>query len=433
MISLSVCAAHPIPRVFGMAPKRKSKTMKEAMAKKVKAAAKVAPVVSKQSKKKKDNAPKDDDDGHGVRFPPRLRDWLAGKVQWSSSLTQAFSEYSAAFKKKGFPDVHARMEHARRGGVSEKQDMVSKLSLLNTVGDIKAFEQRENTIEERLKVSEGWMSEFEVYELEKIPFVESTADIRSQLLSKLSSKPDATRPGGTAYYYCKKHVQEKIGSKKRTYKMSKEGVVQHTDESNTIKDMEADFEKMGDKAAQRARNSVGAGPELLAIGDGDPDDEPRSQSRGRGSSSGRTGRGGRGGRGRSQHSAIVDSISKMNLTPNQRKKAQQVVDKNVWSKSAKATLSSLVKECEHLDSTKAKVEKGKNAIGSKILTKFQSEARTLIATKNVFKQLEDGNTSRDPSWHCAKPQVSALATAKSKLSDYRKAKDNCLKCLGMIG
>ena len=123
---------------------------------------------------------------------------------------------------------------------------------------------------------------------------------------------------------------------------------------------------------------------------------------------------------------MIDEVA---LTPKDKAKADLIVRKNAWCKTANNTLKAMVAETEALDQNKKKIDLNAAAIGPKVMLEWKKQAKGIVATKESLKSLEHAASDKDPHWH--NKQEKTLESFTMALKDYRKAKDNCLRCISM--
>ena len=121
-----------------------------------------------------------------------------------------------------------------------KQDIVPKLALCETVGDLCAIGARTEPITGRPKITEGWLSCFEVCAFDPVPWDDPTKGIREMLLANLTFEEKLPKPGGRGYWYVKAHDQTKVGEKKVQWKINKAGKFNNEQElKEAMGDMDA--------------------------------------------------------------------------------------------------------------------------------------------------------------------------------------------------
>ena len=86
---------------------------------------------------------------------------------------------------------------ANKDDLCAKQALVSKLALCSSQAELHCFTEKTLAVTDVEGLTEGWMSEFEVFALEKIPYTDATQEIRDKMLAALESRDDPSKPKGT--------------------------------------------------------------------------------------------------------------------------------------------------------------------------------------------------------------------------------------------
>ena len=204
------------------------------------------------------------------------------------------------------------------------------------------------------------------------------------------------------------------------------------DYTDGVEALENDFSKMQRKGKTRP----------LAIKDDDDDSDGAIEidilKGGRGRGRGRRGRSGKAkAKGRGKGQTLEEKFKEMRLTPKEQKKANLLVLKGAWQRGAKHTMSALIKEVENAADHHTTIQKAidSGVIGAKLAKEWKKDFKSIKSVKDTFKPIEksggiDGN--KEPEWFSMPAQKKSLETAKSGLAQYRKTKDNCLKCVNMV-
>ena len=274
------------------------------------------------------------------------------------------------------------------------------------------------------------MSCWEVFALEKIPICKDTEDDRQEMLAKLKSTPDSSKPGGKAYWYTKFHVGTKTGKKRKVVNLSKEGdfvtIAEHADAVQTL---DRDWQKM--KSRKAGKLAVKDISDEESPEEGNDDDMGSIKLTDKGKWVAATAKAKRRGKGKGRGNNLASAIQSMGLTPKQQMKAKQLLDKKSWLKNVNATVASMIKEIENMDVTQKKITSKSRCIGPKILTDWNKQSKTLKPAKNALKQQQQAAEGQDPAWFVHPKQQKTMAAGMKALSEFKKYKDNCLKAIAM--
>ncbi len=130
------------------------------------------------------------DDCHEIprRLPPALVE-LKESGTWNKDTMTAVPNYLQSLQKRFGMDVQHIIDEYKAGKHDKKKAIARSLALAKTNSDLKAVETTycgDRVVKGTLT---GWASAFEVWDLEKIPMVESTQAVRVATLAVLERKP----------------------------------------------------------------------------------------------------------------------------------------------------------------------------------------------------------------------------------------------------
>ncbi len=106
-----------------------------------------------------------------AKCPPALKEWIAKfkagtAPKWTGGCAQGVGDWMRAFKRHGHGDIAADIQQSR--GESRKR-LICRLFECSKVADLEVFHKESAGQKDKMKTSKGWMGEFEIMDLRKVP------------------------------------------------------------------------------------------------------------------------------------------------------------------------------------------------------------------------------------------------------------------------
>ena len=354
--------------------------------------------------------------------PPQLNDWLQGRIEWQSTLGQAFRDWQTKFKNANEHKIADRMEEYGKVRGPAKEAFLMRLATIENPDELDVDQKHSIGIRNEMRTSSGWMTQWEIWDLKKIPICKDTEGARQDVLKRL--KHGTNDDGDDIYLYTHKHLDSRLAYKDDSTTVTAKKKLKDSDDHNAAVDaISDDWDRMQQKAQKRFKG-IRNGDE----NDGQSADGDTVRPSGKGQSKGRGKGRGRGG----QKKSTVELTELMD-DPDQKARTELLVKKNAYCKRARNVMGSFVKELESSDQFDAKFKKATKYIGKEVMLTWSRQKKQLADNKRTFKNIELTAQTEDPHWHQEKKAIAALEVAAEALQRYRQAKANCEKSIKMAG
>ena len=374
-----------------------------------------------------DNA---DDPSVKAKPPPSLQAWLESRKkgrepEWTGQHAKGVCDWIKALKTHNYTGVAKQLEQTKP---KDRRDLIFKLYLCKKESEMKAFEVNESSKSEVHKGQCGWMNQFEVFALKKVPIIPDTERFRTQFLSKLEPKSAPDEPGGKVWYF------EHIGHKevelrnKRSIKVNAKAKIQEKDWESMNLGITTDFSKMhatlmdnADVARERRKSSSAAVEEIDDSDDDplDPGEKPKAKAKAKSKGE------------KKKPVSLEDKINDMGLTGDHKNAALAGIQQTKWERESKSVIAGMSTEINDFQSVKDVINAHKKKMGKGIVSNYDASKKVLTALHQSFNSKKIKWAKQDPFFFTNRIAMSALADAQQCLKSYKTQKKNVLEIAKM--